>query len=154
LKKLYLALAAFLFGADGMCKEIVERTQPDGEVTRIFGGRLLLRKHHNTGAMFGIGAARQQTTALLSLAFMTFMLGVFVATLGTRGNHLLKSGLSLILGGAFSNTYDRLARGYVVDYLSLPVRNARIRRLVFNLSDVAIIVGSCLLVLSQIKKEP
>ena len=48
---------------------------------------------------------------------------------------MLKTGLSLILGGAYSNTYDRLFRKYVVDYVSFEVRNPRLRNIVFNLSD-------------------
>ena len=41
--------------------------------------------------------------------------GGVCAELGMRGKKLLKAGLSLLLGGAFSNTYDRVMREYVVD---------------------------------------
>ena len=37
-------------------------------------------------------------------------------TLGQKGKAALKLGLAFLLGGAFSNTYDRLKRKYVVDY--------------------------------------
>ena len=47
---------------------------------------------------------------------------LFVLTLGTKGNKALKTGLAMLLGGAFSNTYDRLKRKYVVDYFSFGVR--------------------------------
>lgn len=43
--------------------------------------------------------------------------------------------LNLIIWGAFSNMYDRLTRGFVVDYIQVggwPV---------FNLSDIAIAIG-------------
>lgn len=80
------------------------------------------------------------------------MTGVYVGTLGTRGRHMLKTGLSLILGGAYSNTYDRLFRKYVVDYVSFEVRNPRLRNIVFNLSDFGIMIGSCLLVISQMRE--
>ncbi len=53
-----------------------------------------------------------------------------------------RPGLSLILGGALSNTRDRLVRKYVVDYL-------KIGRVYYNLSDFAIFAGAVLLVLAS-----
>ena len=53
-----------------------------------------------------------------------------------RGKKLLKAGLSLLLGGAFSNTYDRVMREYVVDYVSLKTGIAAIDRVVSNLADL------------------
>jgi signal peptidase II len=54
-------------------------------------------------------------------------------------------GLSLIMGGAFGNLWDRLARGRVVEFLLFYVK--RYQWPVFNLADSAIVVGACLLVL-------
>lgn len=42
---------------------------------------------------------------------------------------------NLIIWGAFSNLYDRISRGFVVDYITIG------RLPVFNLADVAIMVG-------------
>ena len=46
---------------------------------------------------------------------------------------------SLILGGAIGNTVDRLARGYVVDYLD--VYWGQWHWPAFNLADIALFVG-------------
>ncbi len=59
---------------------------------------------------------------------------------------MLKTGLALILGGAYSNTCDRLRRKYVVDYVTFP----KISTIVFNLSDFGIIIGAVLLVVSEL----
>ena len=72
---------------------------------------------------------------------------LFLATLGMRGKKLLKAGLSLLLGGAFSNTYDRVMREYVVDYVSLKTGIAAIDRVVFNLADLCILIGTMAVVL-------
>ncbi|MDE7359775.1 MAG: signal peptidase II, partial [Lachnospiraceae bacterium] len=64
-----------------------------------------------------------------------------------------KAGLALLLGGAYSNTYDRLTRKYVVDYVSFPVKNRRIRRIVFNISDFCIMIGALLLVLGETRRK-
>ena len=73
----------------------------------------------------------------------------FVCSLGQKGNRLLRLGLSLLLGGAFSNTYDRLRRRYVVDYLTFNVRWKPLRRVVFNLSDFCIMIGALLVVIGM-----
>jgi signal peptidase II len=44
--------------------------------------------------------------------------------------------MSLILGGALSNTADRLIRGYVVDYIPMG------RKMYGNISDLAIFAGA------------
>lgn len=152
MKNIYTAIAALLCGADSLIKYVIERNHPDGELRPALHGKIIIRKFHNKGAMLNLGASRQQTMAVLSVIFTVFMTGVYVGTLGTRGRHMLKTGLSLILGGAYSNTYDRLFRKYVVDYVSFEVRNPRLRNIVFNLSDFGIMIGSCLLVISQMRE--
>ena len=152
MKNIYTAIAALLCGADSLIKYAIERNHPDGELRPALHGKIIIRKFHNKGAMLNLGASSQQTMAVLSVIFTVFMTGVYVGTLGTRGRHMLKTGLSLILGGAYSNTYDRLFRKYVVDYVSFEVRNPRLRNIVFNLSDFGIMIGSCLLVISQMRE--
>ena len=152
MKNIYTAIAALLCGADSLIKYAIERNHPDGELRPALHGKIIIRKFHNKGAMLNLGASRQQTMAVLSVIFTVFMTGVYGGTLGTRGRHMLKTGLSLILGGAYSNTYDRLFRKYVVDYVSFEVRNPRLRNIVFNLSDFGIMIGSCLLVISQMRE--
>ena len=73
----------------------------------------------------------------------------FIFSFGTVGKGMLKFGLSLLLGGAFSNTYDRLRRGYVVDYFRLNVPAKRIWNLIFNISDFCIVIGAVLVVLGE-----
>lgn len=113
----------------------------------LLGGRILLRRYHNRGAMLGIGEKRRRLVAALSLTLTALMIPAFFFSLGRRGNRLLRVGLALLLGGAFSNTYDRLKRKYVVDYLSFHVKWKGLRQIVFNLSDFCIIAGALLAVL-------
>ena len=150
---IYTALAALVGGTDSLIKYAIERNHPDGEIKPILHGKVMIRKFHNTGAMLNLGASKQQIMAAVSVLFTIFMTGIYVATLGTKGRHMLKTGLALILGGAYSNTYDRLFRKYVVDYISFEVPYPRLRRIVFNLSDFGIIIGSCLFVIAHLNDE-
>ena len=72
---------------------------------------------------------------------------LFAITLGNAGKGLMKWGLTLLLGGAYSNTYDRIVRRYVVDYISFNVKNKKMRQIVFNMADFCIMIGAILVVI-------
>lgn len=149
---IYTLLGVLLFVADGSIKLWVEKKETAGTVRSVLGGKLLLRKYHNTGAMLGAGAGNPKKVALISIIFTAFMTGVYVATLGFKGQRTLKAGLALLLGGAYSNTYDRLRRKYVVDYVSFGVKN-KLKNVIFNISDFGIILGAGLMVIGELLKE-
>lgn len=156
---LYIMTLVSLFAADSILKYRIEKDKKEGTETPFLNGKVVIKKYHNKGAMLNIGNRNQHFMAILSLVFSAFVTGIFVATLGTKGKKLMKTGLALILGGAYSNTYDRLRRKYVVDYLSFKINtdkinNAIIKKLaqklnkiVYNLSDFGIILGSMMLVI-------
>ena len=145
-----LVILAGIFWGDYFLKNYIEKHVDEREERKICHGKLLIRKHHNKGMMLNAGQKKRKLVAVISLVFTVVLTLVFIVSLGHRGNHLLRLGLSLLLGGAFSNTYDRLRRGYVVDYLSFPVKWERFRRIVFNCSDFCIIIGSLLSALGAI----
>ena len=64
----------------------------------------------------------------------------------------LLAGLSLILGGALGNLWDRLSLGYVVDFIEVYYED--LYWPAFNISDSAITIGAILLILDIFLKEP
>ena len=143
----WILILAVIFWGDFFLKNYIENHVEEQEEREICRGKLLIRKHHNKGMMLNAGQKRRRLVAAISLIFTLILTLVFIVSLGQRGNNLLRLGLSLLLGGAFSNTYDRLRRGYVVDYVSFPVKWQRFRRIVFNCSDFCIIIGALVSVL-------
>ncbi len=140
-----VALTGGIFAGDLLIKSYVERRElPPGGEQRFWGGRLILRRHHNRGMAFNIGDAYSTPVALMSLLLTLAAAVALAVSLGQKGNGLFKAGLAILLGGAFSNTYDRLKRKYVVDYISFGVRWNWLRNLVFNISDFCIIIGALL----------
>ncbi len=144
----FMTLVSFIFAGDLYIKHRVEKYIPvegaEKSGKEILGGRLLLRRHHNRGMVLNLGEKRRPLVAAVSLMLTLVLSAAFFISLGHRGNNLLRTGLALLLGGAFSNTYDRLKRKYVVDYLSFGVRWKGLRKIVFNLSDFCIIIGALL----------
>lgn len=138
-------IAAGIFLGELSIKNHIERMElpAEGE-KKLFGGRLLIRRHHNRGITLNLGANRRALVAAASAVLTILITAVFILSLGQCGNNLLRAGLSILLGGAFSNTYDRLKRKYVVDYLSFGVPWRWLRRIIFNISDFCILIGALL----------
>ncbi len=143
----FLAIAVFIL--DLIVKNHIERTRAEGKTESVCGDRLLLRKYHNKGAFLDAGERKSGLVSILSLLLTLGATVLFLVTFTYRGSGLLRVGLALLLGGAYSNTYDRLTRKYVVDYVSFPVKNQKIRNIVFNISDFCIMIGALLIVLGS-----
>ncbi len=58
---------------------------------------------------------------------------------------------SFIIGGLIGNLIDRIVYGHVIDYIKLVFGNYHYP--VFNIADMAVVVGVILLVIAIIKKE-
>ncbi|MFN2169279.1 MAG: signal peptidase II, partial [Anaerolineae bacterium] len=106
-----------------------------------------LTLQHNTGAAFsflsGAGGWQRYLFAVIALA-VSGLLVVWIYRL-PRANWLLAVSLALVLGGALGNLWDRLALGYVVDFIS--VHYAGYFFPAFNLADAAISVGAAGMIL-------
>lgn len=143
----FAGIAAASFLIDEGMKNCVEEYDVLDTPKEILDGKAVLRRYHNKGAFLNFGEQKRKLVTLLSVLLTVAVLVVFVLTLGMRGKKLLKAGLSFLLGGAFSNTYDRVVREYVVDYVSLKTGIAAIDRVVFNLADLCILIGTMAVVL-------
>lgn len=97
----------------------------------------------NRGASFGMlsgGMGSRIILSTISIAVATALV-IWLARLNRR---FAAAGAALIIGGALGNLYDRLAYGYVVDFLDF---SGLYFPWVFNIADAAINVGvGCLIV--------
>ncbi|PYS50789.1 MAG: signal peptidase II [Acidobacteria bacterium] len=108
----------------------------------------------NTGVAFGIFSSISSPAKSLLLSIFTAFAAILVITYSVRSsarNRLLQVALALILGGALGNLYDRLAYGYVVDFLELYFRTYHWPS--FNVADSAISIGVLLLALEIFRNE-
>ncbi len=144
---IYISFVIIIFIVEFAIKSVVEALAKEKERISVVGGRMYLTKYHNKGAFLNFGEGKRIAVKYASLALTVVCLLVFVFTLGRKGKHILKLGLSMMLGGAFSNTYDRMVRGYVVDYVGFHVPNQKFSNTIFNLSDFFIMIGAALTVI-------
>ena len=144
------AFAAWMAGAAGLA--VVDQITKawalaalEGEVAILPSLNLVLV--HNPGAAFGFLSQAGGWQRWFFIAAGT-AIGCFVAVWLRRaarsGRHWLPAGLSLVLGGALGNLWDRIARGSVVDFID--VYYGRFHWPAFNVADAAISVGAAILI--------
>ena len=148
----YLAVILGIFGLEWKIKNYVEESKTEGSTEEKCGPFLIIRKHHNKGAFLNAGQKKQKAVMVLSVLLTAVLTVLFVFTIGQLGKGLLKWGLTLLLGGAYSNTYDRLVRKYVVDYVSFNVP-CGLRNVIFNIGDFCIMIGALLVVIGYGKQK-
>lgn len=115
--------------------------------------KILIRHVHNEGMALNF-LERYPTFVKWVSAGATILTGVYVIFLmGNDGRKIEKISLSMLLGGAISNVYDRIVRKYVVDYFGFKTKWKRFSDITFNLGDMFIFAGSIGIVLISIFKK-
>lgn len=145
---LYILIVIAIVVAEYKIKKHMEEKVSMEEKKEILGRRIIIRKSHNRGGILNFLENKMELVRTISCVFLGIMLIVFAIILPKKGNRLFKLGLSLALGGAISNVSDRVNRGYVVDYFSFNCKP--LKNIVFNLSDIAIFIGSFIIFLSTV----
>jgi len=137
-----LGLAAFICIVDQYIKWVVrvqlELNEPPGvyELLPFFD----LRWTRNFGISLGMFEATsvEMRWALVAVtALIALVVFIWLLRERAKGDIL---GLSMILGGAMGNIYDRYVWGYVIDYADLHFGEFR-PFLIFNVADAAITIG-------------
>lgn len=145
-KSLWLLLALLVFGLDQWSKYLADELLSYGRPVHllpIFDLTLV----YNQGAAFSFlaeagGWQRWFFAAIAGL--VSLVLVVWIVRL-KQNERLLAIALALVLGGALGNLYDRVALGYVIDFLSLHYQQRYFPA--FNIADSAITLGAALLLL-------
>jgi signal peptidase II len=114
----------------------------------VIPGLLSLTRVHNTGAAFGLLNAMEfpGKTLVLTLVAVSALaaLAIYASILGPE-QRLSRLGLAFIIGGAAGNLIDRIAVGYVLDFVDVYANGWHFWA--FNVADAAITVGVSLMIL-------
>lgn len=106
---------------------------------------------HNYGAAFSFlsDAGGWQRYALAAVALITSIgITIWLKRL-PKDDPWMAASLSLILGGAIGNLYDRVVLGYVVDFLDVYWGASHFPA--FNIADSAISIGAAMMVIDLIR---
>jgi signal peptidase II len=146
----WLWLAVAVIGLDRLTKYLIMRHFREFEEIILLPVLNLIRLQ-NEGAAFSFfaGASGWQRWAFTALGIVVSLgILVWLRRLPARGHNLLAAGLSLVLGGALGNVIDRVAFGYVVDFIRVHYGDWYFPA--FNVADSAITIGAILLILDNL----
>lgn len=109
---------------------------------------------YNTGAAFSFlaDAAGWQRWFFAAIAIVVSAVLVVWLKRLKRNETLLAVALTMVLGGALGNLYDRVVLGHVVDFILVHWQN-RWYFPAFNLADTFITIGAILLALDMFKSD-
>ena len=146
----YLGLAAAICGSDLAIKETVNDNIAEDDKIFVCDKKLIVTKFYNRGAALGHLSDKPELLKGITILGVGGLLGALTTISGLKGHNLQKIGLSMMLGGAASNGYERLRYDKVTDYVQFNVKNPKYRRIVYNLGDFAIFAGSGMLILGEL----
>lgn len=139
---LIVILVILFVGIDQFIKSNV----PKEEKVVMINNIININYVQNTGAAFGIGTGNTAEFIIISLIIIGMVLR-FIITQIDRVDRVIAISLTLILAGGIGNLIDRIALGYVVDYIDVsPIFSFP----VFNLADAYITIGWILFVISVV----
>lgn len=107
-----------------------------GKNTTVIPNVLNFTYTENTGVAFGIGSSN----LILIIIVNIVVLGIIIKFIKERKeqvNFSILISLILILSGGIGNLIDRIARGYVIDFIDINVFNFPN----FNIADISISIG-------------
>lgn len=141
-------------GCDQSTKVLAQNILRGQSSVSYFDGLLSFVYAENVGAMLSLGSTLPE-----SLRFILFVLLVGVVLAAAILYILFKPlnastvmGVSLAVGGGLSNLIDRLYRdGSVIDFMVIKIGS--LESGIFNVADVAITLGVCILYLPLIRSK-
>ena len=135
-----LAAVALLVAADQITKLLVSTNFEVGESIHVIGGLLDFTYVQNRGAAFGMLSDQRWIFLVLTTVII-----IGVCWLWVKGfiDHITgEISAVLIVAGGIGNMIDRLAMGYVVDFIDIsPLFNFA----VFNVADCCVTVGAVIM---------
>ncbi|NLK62034.1 MAG: signal peptidase II [Fusobacteria bacterium] len=139
----------FIFALDQYTKYIVENNFKEvGDRKELIKDFFNITYVRNEGVAFGLFQGKIFFIVLLGLIAIVAMI-LYLHKKDEEHSNWSRFGYIFILGGAFGNLFDRLLRGYVVDFIDF----AGIWKYIFNVADIAINIGIILMLLEFILEK-
>jgi signal peptidase II len=144
---------ASTIGCDRVTKHMATTLLADKPTQSFLADSVRLVYAENTGGFLSLGAGLPAVarTSLFTVVTGLFLVVLFVTLLRSRWSSSRALGFALLIAGGASNWIDRVVSGRVVDFMNVGV--GWLRTGIFNVADVAIMVGIALFVLSEFSRR-
>lgn len=146
---IYILTFIIVLGGDQLTKYIVDQTLNFGTGYPIIKNFFYFTYVHNYGAAWGMLEGQRYFFYLVSVIAGIGLYYYFIKSLPYQ--KLTRFGLVLVFTGMIGNFIDRFVFGYVRDFIDFIIFGYNFP--VFNIADIAIVVGVGLLLLEIIIEE-
>ena len=109
--------------------------------------------HHNKGIACENLKDKPNLVKIMSAGSLAGLIACLMLQFKNKGGWVSRLGLSLMIGGGIANLADRLDDGEVTDYIQFKTDIPKIKKLVFNIADLAIIAGALIFIISKIVRS-
>ena len=137
--------------ADREVKNYINGTYRLGARTTHLDGKVILSNVHNKKTMADHLQLKGEKAELFTKGSILFPLLYFLLSHTGKKNRLQRISAALLLGGSLGNWVERLENGYVTDYLTIEA--GPLKKIAFNLADVAIVFGAILGFISLFRRK-
>ncbi len=143
---LLIAIGATI-GCDRVTKHIAATTLSEAPSRSFLADTFRLEYMENEGAFLGLGAdwPLAVRTAVFGVGSGMLLIGLTVLAMRARWPRQALLGVALFVAGGASNLVDRIAYGTVIDFMNVGIGSLRTG--IFNVADMAIMLGAGILVL-------
>ena len=146
-----LVVVVSTIGCDRVTKHVATTALAGVSTRSYLADTVRLEYVENTGGFLGLGAdwpdAVRMTLFTTGTGLVLLVMVGLAVRLHWHGRRLI--GVWLVFAGGASNWVDRVARGSVVDFMNVGV--GPLRTGIFNVADVAIMVGVAALLLDAFR---
>ena len=146
---LLLLVMASTVGCDRVTKHVATELLADKPTQSFLADTVRLTYVKNTGGFLNLGASLPPVarTAIFTVATGLALVLLLAGLLRSKSSLWRASGLALFLAGGISNWIDRALSGSVVDFMNVGIGGLRTG--IFNVADVAIMLGVALFLLGD-----
>ena len=130
-------------------KQYIEEYFKEGQEQETVIDQVVLRKVYNRGFLLNTFDKYPLIVKGVSAA-----LGIGIAIYDgclflKKRRWLRKLGMAFLKAGAFSNIYDRLIRGKVIDYIGVKSKHKYLSTLTANLADIYVVIGGVIVMVAK-----
>ena len=149
---LLIAIGATI-GCDRVTKHVAATTLSEAPSRSFLADTFRLEYVENTGAFLGLGAdwPLGVRTAIFGVGNGLLLVGLAVLAMRVRWPGRALLGVALFVAGGASNLVDRIAYGMVIDFMNVGIGSLRTG--IFNVADMAIMLGAGILVLEGYRSD-
>jgi signal peptidase II len=148
-----IVLVAGTVGCDRVTKHVAASLLAGTDGRSFFAGTVRFAYVENAGGFLSVGAELPAPvrTMVFTVATGLVLFGLAALAIRDQWTGWRAVGVTLFVAGGLSNWVDRVVHGSVVDFMNVGV--GWLRTGIFNVADVAIMVGVVVLVAGELRRR-